>query len=525
MRKILLFIVAMFAIFYSFAQLEVTDNGNITRERWRDSLLRMDKNQVPTGFLYEYSMFGFESNKYDGVNNDDDTIKNDGRIFELHSILWHSKVNNNVSIDVTENLYSKAFLDNRNNHVIPLIFIYQPYNRIRQSALSEGLFTIDSDDVGILDVPGRPSSPYDPYQVFAFAPFKTEITQFNAIQFTLPDELFYMQGLTGVEVDFDDGAGFRSLYKGGSVSIYYSTNGLKYLTARINTVNGTRIAKSRIDYKRPATFSQPDYTQTFEVPPVYTDDNQYLGGSGMRTGNSTMTQRLLSGSNPGANVEVLNGCDRVFDRPIIIVEGFDPRGTLTIEELKRRFRQENFIATMQGYGYDFVFVDFTENTTYIENNAKVLEAVINWVNQTKTGTFKSSVIGFSMGGLITRWCLKDMEDRGLQHNVENYFSYDAPHQGANVTLGMQYVFKEMIRDLPYLKLSSNTRKLDDAFKSVAARQLLVTYADYKNGPFNWFPNLNTLEPLRASFAERLQAKVIRSKPGTLVWRLAEEIIL
>ena len=74
MRKIACLLVATVAMYCSFAQntLEVTDNGNITRERWRDSMLRMDKNQVPTGFLPEYSMFGFESNKYDGVNNDDD---------------------------------------------------------------------------------------------------------------------------------------------------------------------------------------------------------------------------------------------------------------------------------------------------------------------------------------------------------------------------------------------------------------------------------------------------------------------
>lgn len=161
---------------------------------------------------------------------------------------------------------------------------------------------------------------------------------------------------------------------------------------------------------------------------------------------------------------------------------------------------------MQGYGYDFVFVEFTANTTYIENNAKVLEAVINWVNQHKTGTYKSTVIGFSMGGLVARWCLKDMEDRSLQHNVENYFSYDAPHQGANIPLGMQYIFREMVRDLPYLKFSSSLSKLDDAFKSRAARQMLVTYAEYKNGPFNWFPKLNTLSPVRAAFAERLKSK-------------------
>lgn len=30
--------------------LEITDVGNITRERWRDSVLRIDKNQVPHCF-------------------------------------------------------------------------------------------------------------------------------------------------------------------------------------------------------------------------------------------------------------------------------------------------------------------------------------------------------------------------------------------------------------------------------------------------------------------------------------------
>ncbi len=161
---------------------------------------------------------------------------------------------------------------------------------------------------------------------------------------------------------------------------------------------------------------------------------------------------------------------------------------------------------MKAYGYDFVYVDFTKNTTYIENNAKVLEAVINKVNQTKVGNFKSTVIGFSMGGLIARWCLKDMEESGLQHQVENYFSYDAPQQGANIPLGMQYIFKELVRDLPYLRWNDDLRKLDDAFKSPAARQMLVTYGSYNNGPLNWFPNLYTLEPLRAAFAQRLQTK-------------------
>ena len=98
MKFFLLLIISIFEVSFSFAQntLTVLDTGNITRDQWRDSVLRMDKSQVPTGFLLEYSMFGFTSNKYDGVGIDDDTIKNDGRIFELHNILWNSKVNSNA---------------------------------------------------------------------------------------------------------------------------------------------------------------------------------------------------------------------------------------------------------------------------------------------------------------------------------------------------------------------------------------------------------------------------------------------
>lgn len=433
MKKIATLLFAVSATLYSYAQntLEVLDTGNITRERWRDSVLRIDKAQIPTGFLLEYSMFGFESSKHDGTGSNDDTIKNDGRIFELHNILLHSKVNTNATITVTDSLFSKAFFAHRNQNVVPLTFIFQSYNRIRQTALSEGLFSIAADSVGILDVPNRPSSPYDLYEIFAFAPFKTKITRFNAINFTLPDDLFYIQGINTVEIDFNDGAGFRQLSKGGSVSIYYATEGLKYLTARITTSNGVRTAKSVVDYKRPATYSIPNYTWNIEVDPVYTNDNEYLGEeSQLQTLNNpvipcnsgSFIDRLLCAQKPNARVEVEIGCDGVFDKPIIIVEGFDPNGELDLNELRRRF-DEGFLETMSAYGYDFVFVDFTKNSTYIENNARVLEAVINQVNATKMGTHGSSIIGFSMGGLITRWCLKDMEDRNLQHNVQNYFSY------------------------------------------------------------------------------------------------------
>jgi hypothetical protein len=461
----------------------------------------MDKSQVPTGFLFEYSLAGIDLSKYNGINSD--ILKNEGQILSLHEILNLSKVNNNAQISPTDGLFEQAQSLYSTNKSVALIFNYQNYNRIRESALSEGLFTIAADNVGILDAPNRTVSPYDNYEVFAFAPFKQTINQFNSINFTLPNELFYMQGFTNVEVDFDDDTGYRTLNKGDNIAIYYSTEGIKNLTARITTTSGVKIAKSQIAYTRPASYSEPDSTFNIEVEPIYTNDDDYFGTANKNiTLNTTTTNITL----PGANVQIVNGCGNVFDKPIIIVEGFDPQGDFDIENYKFRFKQADFTATMSNYGYDFVYVDLTNNTTYIENNAKVLEAVINKVNEIKVGTNKSSVIGFSMGGLIARWCLKDMEDRSLDHQVENYFSYDAPHQGANTPLGMQYIAQELERDLPYLRFDKTFKKTLDGLKSPAARQLLVTHGDYDNGPFNWQPSLNTLDPLRASFAQKLVAK-------------------
>ena len=505
---------AIFICATTNAQLSTEDSVGITRERWRDSLFRMDMQYVTKGILLEYSMFPFEASKYDGLNSDDDTLKYSGHLYMLHNILAGGVVNENANLPETDSLFAWAFWHNRNTGKIPFTLVYQPYNIIRESSLSEGLFTIDADSVGILDVLPRAVTPYDSFYAFFASPFITSITQFNAVSFSFPDTLWQMAGITSISINFDDGAGYRTLAKDTTVNIYYATEGLKLVTIQISTAGGTRTTKCQIDYKRPATWSPPSAVWNFEVDPVYTDDEDYLGEQNRTEGDlfgcgGTFLQYLLCSVPIGVRAEVELGCDDVFDKPVIIVEGFDPDGSLNAEVLRARFsRNSSFIATLRAYGYDLVYVDFIKNGDYIENNAKVLEAVINKVNEEKVGTNKLSVIGFSMGGLIARWCLKDMEDRSVDHKVENYFSYDAPQQGANIPLGLQYLFKEYVHDLGYLRWFNigGFGDIANAYDSRAARQMLVTKANYDNSPFNWNPSLETLDPLRAAFAERLKDK-------------------
>src|SRR5690606_10940129 len=85
-----------------------------------------------------------------------------------------------------------------------------------------------------------------------------------------------------------------------------------------------------------------------------------------------------------------------------------------------------------------IYVNWSNGTDYIQRNAFVLQEVIKWVNSVKLGTEKNVVLGQSMGGVIARYALKNMEDYNLSHDTRTYISQDSPHLGANIPLGYQH---------------------------------------------------------------------------------------
>lgn len=142
--------------------------------------------------------------------------------------------------------------------------------------------------------------------------------------------------------------------------------------------------------------------------------------------------------------------------------------------------------------YDLIFLDYDNGTDYIQRNAYLAERLIQWVNENKqplNGVSQPNVVlGMSMGGLVARYALRDMEVRraanpGLPaHDTRLYISHEAPHQGANVPLGFQYMVKSVagIALLPGLTLGKLNPELGD-FASLlnepATQQLLLYQTD------------------------------------------------
>jgi hypothetical protein len=116
---------------------------------------------------------------------------------------------------------------------------------------------------------------------------------------------------------------------------------------------------------------------------------------------------------------------------------------------------------------------------YIERNALVLVKLLNVVNErlrASGSTEKITLIGPSMGGLISRYALRYMELRGMDANCKLWVSFDSPHNGANIPIGGQQFLEYFANGLG---LESAKAALNSQVDSPAAKQLLLHH--YRNG--------------------------------------------
>ncbi|MFE2939956.1 hypothetical protein ACFXKG_12985 [Streptomyces sp. NPDC059255] len=132
---------------------------------------------------------------------------------------------------------------------------------------------------------------------------------------------------------------------------------------------------------------------------------------------------------------------------------------------------------------------FDEHSESILRNAETVTAAILRTIAEQLGDTRLLVGGFSMGGLVTRYALAKMEMQRMDHRTGVHLSFDSPHRGAWVPIGLQAFAHYLAQtgDDTYLRQIS----------SPAAQQMLFRYLDGVKGT----PQES---PLRTEFKERLQ---------------------
>ncbi len=128
---------------------------------------------------------------------------------------------------------------------------------------------------------------------------------------------------------------------------------------------------------------------------------------------------------------------------------------------------------------------------YIERNAKVLEALITEVNatlQANGSTEELVIIGPSMGAIVARFALAEMEQDGEDHNTRLYVSLDGPHKGANIPIAIQ-------RLMDVFGVTKQLVKLN----TPAARELLIYHYSASDN------EVLQGAPIRESFQQSLES--------------------
>lgn len=123
---------------------------------------------------------------------------------------------------------------------------------------------------------------------------------------------------------------------------------------------------------------------------------------------------------------------------------------------------------------------------YVQRNAGALRMLIETMIDTYeiNADDKLAIVGYSMGGLVSRYALQSMETEGVRHHVDLFVSVDSPQQGAYVPIGTQHLVK-LFEDYGAGKMLAEV-------DSPAARQMLIYHYRQGNNTQTWTDDFQAL---------------------------------
>lgn len=318
--------------------------------------------------------------------------------------------------------------------------------------------------------------------------------QFN-ITYRLPTSLYvhndYRQPSL-VEIDFDNGAGFQPVGFDNDMQVPYDFS-------QWDTTNGG--SWSPEDYPHPVSETELRIRIHYPGEPFIESRMPINIIPGVPAPDTTIQLSSLSATcsvniaghtaKEGRAYTLYGNPDKKIRRPLILIEGFDSgledygmlnwgsmsTGVFYSEGGDRIYnhlgQMPDLFKDLQSAGYDLFVVDFKDGKEHIQNNALSVIKLIQYLNAELAAQGSDEqlvVMGASMGGLIARWALRQIELAGCCHNTRLYATFDSPHRGANIPLGVQHWVKNAADAIGYIVESAEV-SYEDVLKSPGASQM------------------------------------------------------
>ena len=438
----------------------------------------LDKSRITTGFLWDKSANLVEPALFNGQFLVDSNYV-DLPVF--HDIIFSlNSASTGPAIMEPDSIIS--LIQNRtHNQTIAVGFLFQKYNYITADALSCGKINYNNGVVSDSYNGDVWINPYGEDAIFAFGLGANGNVEGKNVLF----DVFCVDSLQAIpfsyiKLDAGDSLGFRTVTQNNPVSISYSKGGYKEIKLCVGVGNVDYFAHAVLyvsDTSAPVSMAPSDYTKV----DISVDT---LG-------------RTFSG-----RISYYNNTD--FSKtPLIVAEGFDPWGFIKTHSVHsysgftdiEDILWDTGINTYYFFNnYAVYYIDWYDHNADIRGNAELMKRAIRWVNANKHTADKNIVMGQSMGGLIARIALKEMEEWEERHQTNIFISHDAPYLGANITPGLLFMFWDLWDYLsdkvqrPVFQLLFGNDYYHTGYEAMAnqtsIRQMIPYYVDY-NRQYNY----------------------------------------
>ncbi|WP_372847052.1 esterase/lipase family protein [Pontiella sp.] len=343
--------------------------------------------------------------------------------------------------------------------------IAEPRNNERhQVALSllhwQRLVVDDAASIQAMAERGDAESVETNVTVFAFSPLNATTYRGGYLEMTFRQADFFEEvggaerHITELRLDAGDGVGSQPVEWDEPLVVSYDATGAKTLSLEAVTADGTVLhAESTLQV---AALATPDPTQTVRIQA----DSPYADHWGS-------LYIYQSGSHAGLRC------------PVFVVEGFDINNDMDWDVIYNILNKEQLAETLRSYGRDLIVLDFDDATADIFGNASLAMEAIYYINDNRyRASDKFTVIGASMGGLITRKALATMDRYPSLYgygDVNTWISFDSPHTGANFPLGVQEYFNFFGGFAGKYSDLAVAREYRDKLNTPAASQMLISH--------------------------------------------------
>ena len=442
--------------------------------------LTKDRQTIPTGYLWDIAVNLIEGEDYNGIDYPDTNYVDLPRLYDMIISINSASV---WADTIPASHVIARIQDSSSYYNATVGVLFKPYNYIVANALQDSLITYTNQVVSDKYINGIWQNPYGEAVLVGHA-IGNNGTVYQQAGFTLQnveeeEDSLSRQTFSSIEFDAGDGSGFHPVSFGTPLSVHYPQAKYYVTTLKLVTGGSTYLSHSIVNVlPNPISPSGGSSSSRYIFQPIDTLQHQ-----AMITYESTAT----------------------FDNPLIIAESFDP--WILSPYIERTDTSLHSYSGIRDYrifenmsilsGFDIFYVDWRDYGADIRTNALLLEAAIKWINKHKTSGHANVVLGQSMGGLIARYCLCDMEKKGVPHNTRMYISHDAPHRGASVSPGLQYLFWDLCGTEFISRKVFSAIGMEDLFDEAlrlgtytSVRQMLPVYLNssgvYDNSVYNSF---------------------------------------